>query len=604
MNPLVWLPVLLTIGFIGLGLRLRRRVSRLHVLAPSDQALDPSHRFITAAGVELDPAARRAASAFARQHGLAVVDLVPRDLPVDRAMSLARAVDARTFRADRLAPPTGANHALLADASVLDRAGVTVTEGLDPAAFLRLAARLKQYASTTTDLAVAPTLHGSQSGPRERAEVLRARSPYAPVVLGWTLLTYVALGLGLAASRPLGLVAVATFSAQPLLALLGGPLAPRDLGRGCILRVVLDPLLWARTVLQRGRRPSETRAAELRRDAYQRDLAHGTDRFFETRRDTCPWCGAGDLSVLLSTPDLLQHKPGRFTLERCGSCGHVFQNPRLSPAGLELYYRDFYDGDGEQRLEFLFGGRGREYRERVDMVKRSTTPSAWLDVGAGHGHFCNLARETWPDITFDGLDQSEGIEEAERRRWVDHGYRGAFLERAGELAGRYDVISMFHYLEHTREPLEELDAAAKVLRPGGWLLIELPNPASRLGRVLGRWWVPWLQPQHQHMMPIGNLERALAERGFVTVASELGPANRSGDFTFAVGLAVDALAPNPDLPWLPATGSRWRRIKPPLAWALAAPLLITAIWLDVLTQQLIRRTRGGNCYRVLARLDG
>ena len=33
-----------------------------------------------------------------------------------------------------------------------------------------------------------------------------------------------------------------------------------------------------------------------------------------------------------------------FTLEQCGDCGHVFQNPRLTPEGLEFYYRDFYDG--------------------------------------------------------------------------------------------------------------------------------------------------------------------------------------------------------------------------------------------------------------------
>ena len=59
------------------------------------------------------------------------------------------------------------------------------------------------------------------------------------------------------------------------------------------------------------------------------------------------------------------------------------------------------------------------------------------------------------------------------------------------MAGAYDVVSMHHYLEHTREPLDELDAAATALVPGGHLLIELPDPESRFPLVVGRWWIPW-----------------------------------------------------------------------------------------------------------------
>ena len=85
---------------------------------------------------------------------------------------------------------------------------------------------------------------------------------------------------------------------------------------------------------------------EASRPYYQAELADGVERFLEPRRNTCPWCGSEDLSVRLRTGDLIQRKPGRFTLEQCGACGHIFQNPRLTPAGLDFYYRDFYDGLG------------------------------------------------------------------------------------------------------------------------------------------------------------------------------------------------------------------------------------------------------------------
>ncbi len=343
---------------------------------------------------------------------------------------------------------------------------------------------------------------------------------------------------------------------------------------------------------------------EARRPYYQAALAGGVDRFLEPRRDTCPWCGSTDLSIRLRASDLVQRKPGLFTLEECSTCRHVFQNPRLTPAGLDFYYRDFYDGLGREMVEKAFTAAERCYRGRVDMVKRFTTPSSWLDVGAGYGHFCRLAREVWPDAVFDGLDQSVSVEEAQRLDRIDHSYRGEFVALADELAGRYDVVSMHHYLEHTREPLAELDAVAKVLPAGSHLLIELPDPESFFGRILGRWWMSWFQPQHQHMMPVGNVVQALTDRGFATIAVERGAAHQGGDLFLGLALALMAVAPDPRLPWLAAAPTRWRQIRHSVVSAMGRPLLVGAYALDSLLYRVVRRTRGGNAFRVLARKDG
>ncbi|MDQ4032844.1 MAG: class I SAM-dependent methyltransferase [Actinomycetota bacterium] len=347
-----------------------------------------------------------------------------------------------------------------------------------------------------------------------------------------------------------------------------------------------------------------TERYEVARPYYQAELAAGVERFLEPRRDNCPWCGSIELSVRLRASDLIQRKPGQFTLEQCRTCRHIFQNPRLTPAGLDFYYRDFYDGLGQELMEKAFNGGGRSYRGRIDMLKPFTTPTAWLDVGAGHGHFCRLARKVWPDSTFDGLDQSVGIEDAQRRGWIDHGYRGEFVALVGELAGRYDVVSMHHYLEHTREPFDELDAAAKVLQAGNYLLIELPDPESSFGRVLGRWWMPWFQPQHQHMIPVRNLVAALADRGFSAVAIERGAAHQGGELFLSLALALSAIAPNPRLPWLATRPTRWRRLRHTTVWTAGRPLLVSMYLLDMLLYRVVRRTRRGNAYRLLARKDG
>ncbi|MFE5036481.1 class I SAM-dependent methyltransferase [Streptomyces sp. NPDC056683] len=344
---------------------------------------------------------------------------------------------------------------------------------------------------------------------------------------------------------------------------------------------------------------------EALRSAYQRDLAEGTDRFFEPRRTTCPWCASDRLTTRLRTTDLLQHKPGAFVLDRCQECGHTFQNPRLNETGLEFYYRDFYDGLGEQKMSGTFGGRTKMYQGRArSLVPHDATPKNWLDVGTGHGHFCEAAREVLPGTAFDGLDFTDGVELAAREGRVERAYRGAFPDLAPELAARYDVVSMFHYLEHSTDPDRELRAAHEAVRPGGHLLIEVPDPDSRYGRLLGRWWLPWLQPQHLHFVPVANLRDRLTGLGFTVVAEEHAEAHDPVDLLAAVWLALDHTAPREDAPWLPTPPGAPQKALRAALLIVGIPALIAGTLLDrFAVRPLSRRLRVSNAYRIVARRD-
>ncbi|MEU6083790.1 class I SAM-dependent methyltransferase [Streptomyces sp. NPDC047108] len=357
---------------------------------------------------------------------------------------------------------------------------------------------------------------------------------------------------------------------------------------------------------QRPAEPSRAEEVAGLRPRYQADLAAGTDRFFEPRRTECPWCGSSSLRVRLRTIDLFQHKPGRFVLEACEECHHVFQNPRLSDEGLEFYYRDFYDGLGEKQLGGAFARRTKTYVGRAEPMKRFTgSPAMWLDVGTGHGHFCETARTVFPGTTFDGLDFTDGIEVAEREGRVTRGFRGSFTELAGEdLAGGYDVVSMYHYLEHSTNPREELRAAWKTVRPGGYLMIEVPDAESRLARWLGRWWLPWLQPQHLNFVPLANLRRELTALGFTVVAEQRAEPHDPVDLLGAVWLPLNRYAPAEDAPWHPEPPGRPALLLRRLLLLAGLPLLVLATVLDrVLVKPLAGRAGLANAYRVIARRD-
>ncbi|WP_406084297.1 methyltransferase domain-containing protein [Streptomyces virginiae] len=609
-----WTSVLL-LAALGAGtVRARRRLRSIPVLPPTPPAAAgvpraAGWRLLTARGVEPDAATFLAACAYAEGEGLRVLDLLPADLPAERALGLLRLVDPARYRHDRLAAGRGAGFAVLATEEVLARAGVDPGGPRpDPAELLALTRRLKEYAADATGLAIAPGLScggvGETAGPARAAE-LRAQG-LPPGALAAAQLGGLALLAGVAVRQGRwGAAAAGLYWLQPSLVLGGrrSPLRPAGLGRATAARPVRALGAGLRTAAAAGRdTPSDGTVEAARAAAYQEDLAADVDRFLEPRRTDCPWCGSDRLTVRVRVPDLLQGKPGRFTLERCEECRHVFQNPRLSPEGLEFYYRDFYDGRGGEGTGVVFGTQGAAYRGRAEMLLPHADPASWLDVGTGHGHFCNAAREVWPRTRFDGLDMGDGVREAERRGWVETGYLGQFPEFASKLAGQYEVVSMYHYLEHTREPLAELDAAATVLAPGGFLAIELPDPQSRMARLIGPLWLPWFQPQHQHLMPAANLREALADRGFTVVAEEHGPAHQGNDFFGAVALAATRLSPDPDRPWGPGPTPRARLLAHAVR-VVALPCFAAAVALDTVRTAAARRTDGGNAYRMLARKD-
>ncbi|ONH22753.1 class I SAM-dependent methyltransferase [Pseudofrankia asymbiotica] len=599
------------------GVRLRGRLKGLARADESNDPVDGAHAFLVAAGVGLPEDARRAASARARRHGLDVLDLVPADLPPERVLDLARLVDTSRYRANRFAPGRGAGQALLVAREILARANVEERDDYSELELARLTHRLKQYAPSTTDLAVMPGLTAAPGGGvAERVQLRLAayHHPYQSMAVLPVART-AAVAASCLASPAWGLAALAATTAQPA-AIAAGRFSPAagDMIALSARRLVGWPafaVLAARATAQKavrarreGREGAVADSEERRRRAlYQGEIATGVARMLDERRESCPWCGSVALVPRAETADITLRKPGRFRYDQCQDCQHVFLNPRLAPAGLDFYYRDFYDGLQTEQIEGMFAASDLGYRARAKLLPSEARPTSWLDVGAGYGHFCLVAAGLLPDVTFDAVDMGHGIDEAERRGWVGRAYRKMFPDLVDEIAGRYDVISMFHYLEHTPDPRAELDTAAEALPAGGHLIIEVPHAQGPSFRLFRGFWVGLCPPQHLHLISPDELVRALAERGLRTVKIEFGPAHMFGDAVGAVFYLTQKLQPNPTLPWLPYEATAWRRTRRLAAQTVAAPLFPLAAVVDAVMLPFLLTGRRSNVYRVVARKE-
>ena len=567
---------------------------------PDDEPVGDTFHLATAAGVVVDPVTVERARAHAAGRGLDVVDLVPGNLPADRLLDLLHLVDPATYRDDPLVTGYGAQAAVLISDDVARRAGIERFRDLDSDEMARLMVTLKRYAPRTTHLVLAPSFRLAPGQAASRVTSLEAAIGRQSVLSG--LAVELLLASGAARRRGWPLAAALLRAVQPVVALTGTAAQPMDMATAVPRRLVSPLVDLPRALLRATRRTKEPDAGlDGARRAYDEMLAGGLDSLFEPRRPDCPHCGSGDLRVRRRKPDLLQGKPGVFTLEECGGCGHIFQNPCLSARGLDFYYRDFYEPMLDSRMNVVFSSFKHIYAARAEMLRGAGVPRRWLDVGTSEGHFCLAARSTWPETRFDGLDMGATIEEAERRGWVDNGHRGVFHEMADELAGGYDVVSMFHYLEHTVDPGRDIDAAATVLAPGGHLLIEVPDPSSRMTRVLGPYWPLWGQPQHLHLFTPENLASVLESRGFSVVTTVRAPAHiPAADCAVAPLQLVAEVAPPVGVPWKPPP-TAGERAKRAAAVTLGVPLMAAGMAADLALAPLAGPLGTSNAYRILAR---
>ncbi|MEU6776429.1 class I SAM-dependent methyltransferase [Streptomyces sp. NPDC046759] len=309
------------------------------------------------------------------------------------------------------------------------------------------------------------------------------------------------------------------------------------------------------------------------------------DPFQEPRREDCPWCGSGSLRTRLRAPDPLRQRPGRFAVYTCGDCGHTFQNPRLTAEGFAFFHREFYEMRLAEFTARVLSADAVRRRHRAAALRLSglREPESWLDVGTGHARFPEAAKEFFPYTSFDGLDPTARVEQALLEGRVEEAHRG-FLTTPGmanRLRGRYDVVTMFHHLEHTPDPRAELRAALTVLRPGGHLVVEVPDPRCLFAALLGRWWLPYGQPRHLHLVPLANLRAELARLGCTVLVTDRKDPHVPYDLSAAVALAV-------------------ARAHPAVRLA-ATPLIRAAAVLDHGLAPLFRRTRFSNAYRIVAR---
>jgi 2-polyprenyl-3-methyl-5-hydroxy-6-metoxy-1,4-benzoquinol methylase len=247
-------------------------------------------------------------------------------------------------------------------------------------------------------------------------------------------------------------------------------------------------------------------------------------RSLEQPVPACAACG-GTLSErpLVRAPDRLLGTPGIFEVRECTRCGGGFTLPEASPEEISSYYPDSYAPYDlpTRRIERTISAaiqryqRWRSVRRPPLEVLRTLPPGRALDVGCGRGDLgAMLIARGW-HVT--GIDPSESACATARSRGVD--------ARTGTLAdvalepGSYDAAVFLHSLEHLTDPVQDLRLTANALRPGGYVLITVPNFGCWQRRRFGTRWFALDLPRHRVHFNSSALAHALERAGFELVGT-------------------------------------------------------------------------------------
>lgn len=212
----------------------------------------------------------------------------------------------------------------------------------------------------------------------------------------------------------------------------------------------------------------------------------------------------------------------RFTFVRCHRCDLIYLNPRVREDEIGRWYGADYlphcgDAVWGRYARFVAEGQRRTDRARVRWTVRAAAPGAGsrvLDVGCGRPTFLEaLHRRTGANGV--GVDCSDAGWRGEPGRWRAAGlelHRGRLEEI--RLEGRFDVITMWHALEHDYRPLETLRRLRLFAREGATLLVEVPDHDGLTRRLQGSRWAGYHTPRHTAVYTCATLSALLGRAGW------------------------------------------------------------------------------------------
>lgn len=207
----------------------------------------------------------------------------------------------------------------------------------------------------------------------------------------------------------------------------------------------------------------------------------------------CPVCNSVDSKIIFRKKSNNGDEESVF-LYRCAFCDTVYlgfqQNQGEYDEKLYAYYKKY---QGKKKEEVFSQLTRKSYSNVLHLLNAYGGGNSILDVGSGKGDFVDAALEA--GYAAEGIELSQSAVDIAQGFGLPVRNEDLFSNEIS-VASR-DIVTMFEVIEHLSNPVQFLDRAAEVVKPGGLIYLTTPNFNSLDRKVLG---VKWDAVNREHLV--------------------------------------------------------------------------------------------------------
>lgn len=242
--------------------------------------------------------------------------------------------------------------------------------------------------------------------------------------------------------------------------------------------------------------------------------------------ESCLICGCTQLDHQFSCIDYyVTHE--KFSVCSCRKCGFMFTQDFPNQGVIGRYYlsdnyishTDSKEGVMNKIYHIVRSYMLRSKRHLIQKHIKTSDSKKILDVGAGTGYFVNeMLRKGWQAY---GVEKSIDARKVAKRKFDITLYEYSWFETREDKS--FDIVSMWHVLEHI-EPLgATIDNVRRVLSDNGLFVLALPNPQSYDAQHYKEDWAAYDVPRHIWHFGARNIRQLLEQKGFQLIEKKTMP---------------------------------------------------------------------------------